>query len=289
MTLTKSSNPKTLPLVVDTHEFHEFLLQQQKSKTPNINKSDIRIIDLSSEASYIEGHVPGAVHIPFQALMSGEPPAPGKLPDTERLNQVFSYLGLNSETHFVVYDDEGGGWAGRFIWTLDVIGHSNYSYLDGGILAWKDDQLPLETHVNKPPSADVHVNIQQQEKGPIAEIAHIMEGIKDKSVTILDARSPQEYRGEKVLAKKGGHIPGAINCEWTSLMDKDRAYRIRTDAKEYLHSLGFHKDQHIITHCQSHHRSGFTYLVGKTLGFNIRGYHGSWSEWGNQTDTPVEI
>ena len=67
-----------------------------------------------------------------------------------------------------------------------------------------------------------------------------------------------------------------------------RGLRIRQDAREYLADLGINESQKIVTHCQSHHRSGFTYLVGKTLGFDIRGYHGSWSEWGNHPDTPTE-
>jgi len=92
-----------------------------------------------------------------------------------------------------------------------------------------------------------------------------------------------------MTAAKNGHIPGAINAEWTSLMDRNNSLRIRKDAKEYLASLGLTSDKSIVTHCQSHHRSGFTYLVGKALGFNIRAYHGSWSEWGNHPNTPVEV
>ena len=107
--------------------------------------------------------------------------------------------------------------------------------------------------------------------------------------SIWDARSIEEYTGEKVMAEKGGHIPGAIHCEWTSLMDRERNMRIRQDALEYLTSVGISPDKPTITHCQSHHRSGFTYLVARLLGFsNIRAYDGSWWEWGNRSDTPVE-
>ena len=123
----------------------------------------------------------------------------------------------------------------------------------------------------------------------VIEIPDIIAELDKADFVVWDARSPAEYRGERVMGLKAGHIPGAINAEWTSLMDRENGLRIRKDAKEYLASLGLTVDKRIITHCQSHHRSGFTYLVGKALGFNIRGYHGSWAEWGNHPTTPVEI
>ena len=248
--------------------------------------SNICIVDLSNEANYLSGHVPGAVFLPFQTLMRGSAPAPGKITSEENLNKIFSYLGLNDKTHFIVYDDEGGGWAGRFIWTLDVIGHTSYSYLNGGLEAWKHDKLPLETTQNQRQASHASITVDASQ---VTEIEDILAGLEHGNMQIWDARSPQEYRGERVNAAKAGHIPGAINCEWTSLMDPSRGLRIRSDAKELLNEIGIDGSKPIITHCQSHHRSGFTYLVGKSLGFDIKGYHGSWSEWGNHPDTPVEL
>src|SRR5690625_7132105 len=79
--------------------------------------------------------------------MSNSPPAPGRIPTVEQLTRLFSFLGYTTESHFVVYDDEGAGWAGRFIWTLDAIGHEKYSYLNGGLQAWKNANLPLTDEV----------------------------------------------------------------------------------------------------------------------------------------------
>lgn len=265
-------------LTIETHALNEAINTGLDTR--------ICIVDLSSESSYLEGHIPGAIFLPFQSLMCGIPPAPGKLPSTENLNKIFEFLGLNDDTHFIVYDDEGGGWAGRFIWTLDVIGHKHYSYLNGGLQAWKGDGLPLESKNNVREKTAVSVKIQPE---PIANIPDILKGLQDKSITIWDARSPAEHSGQRVTAAKAGHIPGAINAEWTSLMDHNNGLRIREDAASYLKQLGINGDTTIITHCQSHHRSGFTYLVGKHLGFDIRGYHGSWGEWGNHPDTPVEL
>lgn len=273
--MSESSHPHPpIPLLIEPENLARYL-----------SLDHVCVVDLCSEQSYMSGHIPGAVHLPAQVLVSGHPPTPGKLPGLAQLQRIFNHLGLKPETHFIAYDDEGGGWAGRFIWTLDVIGHKNYSYLNGGILAWRGEGLSVETHENIPEPTHTEITIH---KDPIAEIPEILASLEKDNCVIWDARSPEEYRGEKVLAARGGHIPGAINCEWTSLMDPDRHYRIRQDAEDRLAILGIRRGQEIITHCQSHHRSAFTYMVGKILGFTIKGYDGSWSEWGNRPDTPVE-
>lgn len=269
------------PLIIEPAEFAEYLEQ-------NENHPDVRIVDLSSEANYLSGHIPGAIFLPFQSLMLGQPPAPGKLPPLSQLEDVFKYLGLGENTHFVVCDDEGGGWAGRFIWTLDVIGHKKYSYINGGMNAWLAEKLPTETGQASNPYQSEHIPPFEIDRSPIASLEEIMMELKNDCFQVWDARSPQEHTGTKVLAAKGGHIPGAINAEWTSLMDPNRGLKFKENAKQHLAALGIDGTKPIITHCQSHHRSGFTYLLGKHLGFNIRAYDGSWSEWGNHPDTPVE-
>ncbi len=92
-----------------------------------------------------------------------------------------------------------------------------------------------------------------------------------------------------MLTARGGHIPGAINFEWTAGMDRERQLRIREDLAAELERLGITRDKEIITHCQTHHRSGFTYLAAKALGYpRVKAYAGSWGEWGNHPDTPIE-
>ncbi len=279
--MQNSSNELSLPLIISPEDFAKDL------ESYNTNKN-ICIVDLSSESNYLAGHIPGAVFLPFQSLVSGLAPAPGKLPSVERLVDVINYLGTTNETHFIVYDDEGGGWAGRFIWTLDVIAHKHYSYIDGGMIAWQSAGLELESGQ---PNAKPNMGSITQldiDRSYIVDLETIMREIDENTFVVWDARSPEEYSGSRVNAAKGGHIPGAINVEWTELMDPKRAYRIRSDAKEFLEKRGIDGTKPIITHCQSHHRSGFTFLVGKELGYDIRAYDGSWAEWGNHPDTPVE-
>ena len=245
---------------------------------------DLLIVDLCSETNYELAHLEGAIHVAPAELVSGVKPATGKLPGIERLEALFSRIGYHPDKHIVAYDDEGGGWAGRFIWTLDIIGHSKISYLNGGIHAWLASQLPTTTELPSVAATTPHLSINTDY---IATKADVLLSLEDQDTVIWDARTPAEYEGKKVVAMRGGHIPGAINLEWTSAMDPDQQLRIRADIAELLASIGISSTKKIITHCQTHHRSGFTYLVGKSLGYDIRAYDGSWSEWGNDPDTPI--
>jgi thiosulfate/3-mercaptopyruvate sulfurtransferase len=247
------------------------------------------LIDLGESQRYHEQHIPGAINVSPKALVAGTPPAPGLMPSNDQLTDLFQSIGLTPEKHVIVYDDEGGGWAGRFIWLLDSIGHNQYSYLDGGLQAWLHEGLATTTDV--PQVTPSSIDIQTTTEFTVTADA-IIEQLPAGEAAIWDARSPAEFMGIKVLAKKGGHIPGAFNYEWTNCMDPSRGLRIRDQQqlRDFLEQQGVKVDRPLITHCQTHHRSGFTYLVAKVLGFkNVLAYAGSWSDWGNRDDTPVEL
>jgi thiosulfate/3-mercaptopyruvate sulfurtransferase len=263
------------------------LLIEPEELQPLLADENLLIIDQGKLDIFLNAHVPGAIHLDFKDLQLGQKPTPGALPSLDQLSVVFSNLGLTLDKHVVVYDDEGGGWAGRLIWALDAIGHTRYSYLNGGIHAWLQAGLPTD----KGPQEAIKSDYTVAELDLRFELskAQILERLGQDDFAIWDARSAKEYSGEKVISARGGHIPGAVNYEWTLGMNSDRGLRINNleEFDALLNSLGLTKDKEIATHCHTHHRSGFTYLVGKILGRNIKAYAGSWAEWGNDETTPI--
>lgn len=261
------------------------LVIEPKQLLARLTAPELILVDVANQARYQQGHIAHA-HSIEPKLTQSHTGFFGLLPAKLSLQNLFGQLGHNAAATYVIYDDEGGGWAGRFIWLLDTIGHHNYHYLNGGLQAWLAEGYPLSTQLPEVTVTAPQLTIDEQ---PTATLDYIQHRLGAEDLVIWDARSAAEYHGEKLLAAKGGHIPGAVNFEWTAGMDTEHGLRIRSDIADCLEQLGITKDKEVITHCQSHHRSGFTYLVAKALGYpRVKAYAGSWSEWGNHPDTAVE-
>ena len=246
------------------------------------------LVQVAEPASFRAAHVPGAVLVEPRDLVCGIPPATGRLPPHAQLSALFSRIGYRRNMEIVACDDEGGGWAGRFLWTLDVIGHRNWGYLNGGIHAWIASGRSVETGVSRvpvPSKAAIKIDL-----APIAEAEDVLDAIEDANQVIWDVRSAEEFGGIRRVARRAGHVPGAVNIDWLALKDPFDRQRLIPDIRQLLDGHGICPDKSIITHCQTHHRSGLSYLVARLLEYpDVRAYHGSWSEWGNRDDLPVEV
>lgn len=265
------------------------LLVAPEALAEHLREPGILVVYVGPAERFASAHVPGAVQLEYRALLRQEPPMGGLLPDTETLSRVLGGVGITPQTHVVAYDDEGNGRAARLLWTLDALGHFEYSLLDGGLAAWRAADQPLETGSNPPVPADYPAELANPEA--LADREYVQARLGDANTVILDARSAAEFRGEDVRAARGGHIPGAVNVEWTRQFDREGDFRLLPpeSLRELFRAAGVTPDKEVIAHCQTHHRSALTYFVLRYLGYpRVRGYPGSWSEWGNDPNLPVE-
>jgi thiosulfate/3-mercaptopyruvate sulfurtransferase len=266
-----------LPLLVEPAEL------DAKLDAPNL-----LIVDLNRAEVYAQSHLPHAVWLDYAAITAANPPAMGLLPDAATLTTVLRAIGLRRDTHVVAYDSEGNSRAARLLWTLEAVGHRHYSLLNGGLAAWQQEGRRLSMEAVKPAPGDFTVTLNSE---AIADKHWIAEHLKDPQVLLLDARTAEEYDGSLVRSARGGHIPGAVNYDYSNAIDRANALRLKPAPvlRQALMEKGVTPEREVVLYCQTHHRSAHTWFVLKLLGFGkVRGYPGSWSEWGNDPSLPVE-
>ena len=252
-----------------------------------IDRPEILIVDLRPAAHGVEGYIPGSVHLDYDRLIRRHQRSEGLLPDVTALRELFSELGLEPWHFVVAYDDETGVEASRLLWTLEVAGHRNYALLDGGFAAWESFNLPISQNKRIPLPSNYPVFTTG---AAVVNKQDVLEALGREDTCFVDARTHEEYLGEDVRAQRGGHLPGAIHFDWTSAIDLYGTGKLRSPDKLQveLDNLGVKKDKVIILYCQSNRRCAHTFIVFKWLGYkNVRSYHGSWSEWGNDPNTPI--
>lgn len=271
-------------------DFNFGLLIEAEQIVPFLGHELLRIVDLSRSSVYEQLHIPHAVHLKPQFLVRQEEQASGLLPDEAGLNALIEYLNISPDHHVVVYDDEGGAWAGRLIWNLHCLGFKNVSLLNGGIHAWLGAGYPTSSEVEDLAKVGplVQVNLDNIEQYRI-EYSQLLEKVNQQSIQLWDCRTDDEYTGQRLAARRGGHIPNAIHFEWSSAINRQNHLKLHPleRTQQRLEQLGFQLDQPVVVYCQSHHRSGLAYIVGRLLGWNIQAYDGAWSEWGNRLDSPI--
>ena len=246
-----------------------------------LNDSDVIIADTRSFKEYSEGHIPGSVHLDLFAFHWIDTTKQGIENFNNQTKTLLSYLGVTPEKKVIFYDLVSGMLAARGVWMLMYFSHQNTMMLDGGFSKWQKENLSIETKPNgfKPSNFTGKIN---------SEIISGFEYIRDnlENIKILDARSTGEYDGSTIRAAQSGHIPNSINIDWNQNIKDDGTFK---SDEELSKMYDFPKDTEIVTYCQGAYRAANSFLVLKKLGFtNIRVYLGSWGEWGNRLELPIE-
>jgi len=252
----------------------------------HLNDANLRVVDMVSERKdYRRGHIPGAVYLSVDDVRVKMREGGYRLPTEAEAARLFGDLGIGPDTHVVIYDDSGDLDAARLFFTLDVYGHREVSLLDGGIQAWRRGRRAETTVVPSVARTDYRpVRVGER----VASAEWVRDRLNDPAVAVLDARSPDEYRGKDVRAKRGGHIPGAVNVEWQENLRADGTFKPGDELRAMYAAKAVTPDKTVVTYCQTHHRAAHSYFVLRLLGYpRLVGYDRSWSEWGNRDDLPL--
>ena len=269
-------------LIINANELNQLI--QNKEQT-----EEILLLDLSDRDTYEHGTIPSAVYLDYATIVSGTPPFAHKLPAANKFSESLAAVGYKSSMHIVAFDDEFGLKAARLYWTLRMAGIENFSLLNGGVNAW------VESGYTKVSVAPDSVSVAASEplnlswNSPyLATAEQIKSCLGNKDVFLWDARSYGEWSGEECYADRAGRIPGALHLEWKAFIDEKGRILAKEQLESILHNFLGDNQKEVITYCQAHRRSSMTFLIASYLGVSVKGYDGSWMEWGNTPSLPLE-
>jgi thiosulfate/3-mercaptopyruvate sulfurtransferase len=243
---------------------------------------------------YDEGHIRGAVKLHWQDDL--QDPVERDLVDRESFERVLGERGIGNDTTVVLYGDKNNWFAAYAYWYLKTYGHGDVRILDGGRQKWIDEGRELTT--DSPSPASKTYRAQERDESIRAYRDQVREWIGVSERALVDVRSPGEYAGELISppgyeqegAQRGGHIPTAASIPWASAVQDDGTFKTPDDLRELYGGKGITPDKEVTAYCRIGERSAHTWFVlRELLGYErVRNYDGSWTEWGNLVDVPIE-
>jgi len=250
---------------------------------------DVRIVEVGGNSeAYSEGHLPGAVFLSMGSLTDPDNPVPGTIATRERVSQALSAIGAEPAETLVLYDRQRSLQAARAYWVLKYYGHAEIRVYDGGATRWTSDGRSMTAESSSPERSGYMAG--PADPSLQTTWAYVLDHIDDPSTITCDVRSPDEYLGRDVRSTRGGHIPGSINVEWTAAVNGDGTFKSTRELRALYTAAGFTPDKQIITYCQTGVRGAHTWFVlSELLGYpSVRNYDGSWAEYGNNPESPIE-
>ena len=249
-----------------------------------VKDKNVVFVDTRNYWKYAKGHIPGAVNLELYAFHWFDTSNEGLKIFAGEMARLFGAYGIDEKKQVVFYQNDSGYEAARGVWLLEFLGNGRGRMLDGGLRAWKrrglglwktDPEIVRARFASKP-------NL-----GVVCGLDELAESLGRGSLRIVDARASGEYDGTYRRALKAGHVPGAVNIEWKRAMRRDGTLKSAKQLAPLYGGLPVRGQ--VVTYCQSGYRAAHSWLVLRLLGYgNARNYLGSWYEWGNGADTPVE-
>jgi thiosulfate/3-mercaptopyruvate sulfurtransferase len=243
---------------------------------------------------YDEGHIPGAVKLHWREDL--QDPVERDLVDRETFEKVLGERGIENDTTVVLYGDKNNWFAAYAYWYLKTYGHGDVRILDGGRQKWIDEGREITD--DAPSSSRKQYKASERDESIRAYRDQVREGLGANERALVDVRSPGEYAGDLIAppgyeqegAQRGGHIPTAASIPWASAVQDDGTFKTADALRELYGGKGITPEKEVTAYCRIGERSAHTWFVlRELLGYEkVRNYDGSWTEWGNLVDVPIE-
>lgn len=249
----------------------------------------LRVLEVGGNANaFGEGHLPGAAFVSMRSLSNPDDPIGGQIATAVQVSAALSNVGLGRDQTVVLYDRRNNLQAARVYWVLKYYQHADVRIYNGGTPKWTEDGQVMSTVMVEYEPSDYQAGPPDPEIRTTWQ--YVVDHTDDPATLFCDTRGPEEYLGRDVRAERGGRIPGSINVEWTAAVNANGTFKSSEELAALYGGAGFTPDKQIITYCQSGVRGAHTWFVlSELLGYpSVRNYDGSWVEYGNNPESPVE-